>query len=89
MNGDPRTTILAALVGTAIVMTYRAVVNEGNVTPRTYGALVVVALMLMILGSFVPDLAAAFAVLVLLAVLLSGAQDLEGLASIGRRGNRG
>ena len=77
---DARGTVLAALLVAGAVLTWRGV-QAGSLSPRTYAALVVVALMLIMLASFAPALAAAFAVLVAVAVVLSCERDF---ASLGR-----
>lgn len=80
----PQATILASLVISAGVLTWRGA-QEGTLSPRTYAALAVVAFMLLALGAFLPGLAAAFAVLVAVTVLLSGAESLQTLTLLGAR----
>lgn len=74
-------TILTALVASAGVLTWRGI-QTGTLTPRTYAALIVVALMLLVLGGFAPALASAFAVLVLVSVLLSSPADFASLSKL-------
>lgn len=78
---DAKGLIIASLVGTGAILTWRGV-THGSLTPRTYAALIVIALILIMLGSFAPDLAAAFGVFIFLAVLLSSSADLESLGRI-------
>lgn len=77
-------TTLVALLGTAGVLTWRSIAGM-DLGPRPYFALAVVALMLLVVGNFAPDLAAAFAVLLFFAVLVAGSRDLESLARLGMR----
>lgn len=85
---DPEKAILASLVVTAAVLTWRGA-RTGTLTPRVYAGLAVVAFMLLALGTFAPQLAAAFAVLVLVVVLLSSQEDLQALTALGGRARRG
>jgi len=78
---DPEKVILGTLVLTAAVVTWRGV-RSGTLSPRTYAALGVVAFLLLGLGTFAPQLAAAFAVLVLVVVLLSSQADLVALSGL-------
>lgn len=82
---DPKVTILASLIASGGVLTWKGL-RAGTLSPRTYAALVVVALMLLILGGFAPELASAFAVLVLVTVLLSSSAELAGLGNLTTKG---
>lgn len=84
---NPKTTILTAMLATGGLITWRMVQAEAKVTPTTYGALVVITLFLLVLSGFAEDLAAAFAVLVFVVVLLGGAG--ESLGTLSRLGGRG
>lgn len=77
-------TTLVALLGTAGVLTWRGLTGT-PLGPQPYVALAVAALFLLIVGNFAPDLAAAFAVLLFLSVLLAGSRGLESLARVGTR----
>ncbi len=85
---DPKGTIIAALVASAGVLTWKGV-STGTLTPRTYAALIVVTMMLLVLGSFAAELAAAFAILVLVSVLLASPGDIESLGRLAVRPGRG
>lgn len=85
---DPERLILASLVLTAGILTWRGV-RAGSLTPRTYAALGVVAVMLLGLGAFAPALAASFAVLVLVVVMLASQEDLATLVQVGKGARRG
>jgi hypothetical protein len=78
---DPEKMILAMLVLTAGVVTWRGA-RTGTLTPRTYVAFAVLAFILLALGAFAPALAAAFAVAVFVAVLLSSQEDLVALSGL-------
>jgi CHASE2 domain-containing sensor protein len=80
---DPERMILAVLVVTGGIVTWRGL-RAGKLSPRTYAGLAVLALLLLALGTFVPKFAAAFALLVLVVVLLSSVQDLESLMQVTR-----
>lgn len=77
--------IVVALLVSAGVLTLRGM-QSGTLTPRTYAALIVVAFLLLALGSFLPELAAALAILVMVAVLLSGSADLAKLGELAMKG---
>jgi hypothetical protein len=77
----PQGTILASIIIAGAILTVRGLATA-DLSPRTYAGLAVVAFFLIAIGQFSPELASAFAVLVLIAVLLSGASDLEGLLKL-------
>lgn len=81
---ESKGTIVTALLASGGVLTWKGI-RTGSLTPRTYAALIVAALMLLILAGFAPDLASAFAVLVFVTVLLSSAGDIATLGTIGRK----
>lgn len=66
---DPEKLIVTALTIAAGVVTWRGL-REGTLTPLSYVSFVIVAIILLTLGQFVPDLAAAFAILILVALFL-------------------
>ena len=78
---NPSGIILASLIVAGAILTVRGL-QSAELSPRTYAGLAVVAFFLIILAQFSPELAQAFALLVLVAVLLSGAGDLEGLMKV-------
>lgn len=86
MSGDRA--IVAALVIAGAILTLKAG-REGNITPRLYAGLGVVAVMLLALAMVAEDLATALAVLILVVVLLSSAEEIQGiLGLIGVRRSR-
>lgn len=80
---DPDKVILASLLLTGGVLTWRGV-REGSLTPRTYAALAVVAVFLLGIGAFAPALGSAFAVLVLVVVLLASSEDIRSLTTLSK-----
>lgn len=82
---NPSGTIIASLFVAGAILTVRGLATA-DISPRTYAGLAVVAFFLLIIAQFSPELASAFALLVLVAVLLSGASDLEGLLKLVGKG---
>lgn len=76
MNDNPTGWIIASIVISGAILTVRGLA-KADITPRTYIALGVVAFFLLAIAQFSPELAAAFALLVLVVVLLTSAQDIN------------
>jgi len=73
---NPQSQILAALVATGLVITADAALGAEKLTFSKYLSLTFIAIMLVILASFAPELAAGFAWLIFVAVLITKGQPV-------------
>jgi uncharacterized membrane protein len=81
MKENPTGVILASIIITAAILTVRGL-TKGEIRPAAYAGLAIVAFFLLAIAQFSPELASAFALLVLVAVLLSGTSDINGVLAI-------
>lgn len=85
---DSSKLILTSMLIAGGLLTYQGI-KDDSLSPRTYAGLALASLFLFALHSFAPDLAAAFAVLVLVMLLLSMGEDIIGLLDLLRPGQKG
>jgi hypothetical protein len=81
MKDNPTGVILASIIITAAILTVRGLATA-DVHPSTYAGLAVITFFLLAIAQFSPELASAFALLVLVAVLLSGTADLNAVLTL-------
>lgn len=77
---NPKGALLATVMLMGGILTARAL-REGTLSPRTYAGLAIMAVMLFGVSAFSPELATAFGVLALVAMLL-GSDDVQNLVQL-------
>lgn len=72
---ESKSVILGTIVLSAGIVTWQGL-QDGNINIRAYAGLTVLAFFLLAIGTFAPDLAAAFGVLVFVTLLLARGESL-------------